>query len=76
MMASLAVISTMIGVLLGLTFRVFVLIPAAVLVLIGLATIGAGSEVDVCWMIAFDVAIITALETGYLGGSAVVALVE
>jgi hypothetical protein len=28
------------------------------------------------WMIAFDVAIITALEAGYLGGSAVVALVE
>jgi hypothetical protein len=66
----------MLGVLLGLTFRVFVLIPAAVLVLIGLATIGAGSEADVCWMIAFDVAIITALEAGYFGGSAVVALVE
>jgi hypothetical protein len=45
MMASLAVISTMVGVLLGLTFRVFVLIPAAVLILIGLATVGAGSEV-------------------------------
>jgi len=76
MMASLAVISTMVGLLLGLTFRVFVLIPAAVLILIGLATIGAGSEVGVCWMIAFDVAIITALEVGYVGGSAVVALVE
>jgi hypothetical protein len=49
---------------------------ADVLILIGLATVGAGSEVGVCWMIAFDVAIITALEAGYLGGSAVVALVE
>jgi hypothetical protein len=76
MMASLAVISTMVGVLLGLTFRVLALIPVAVLVLIALATIGAGSEAGVCWMIAFDVAIITALEAGYLGGSAVVALVE
>ena len=75
-MASLAMISTMVGLLLGLTFRVFILIPAAVVALIGLAAIGAASEAGVCWMIAFDVAIITAMEVGYLGGSAVVALVD
>jgi hypothetical protein len=75
-MASLATISTMVGLLLGLTFRVFILVPAAVLALIGLAITGTASDVGLCWMIAFDVAIITAMEVGYLGGSAVVALVD
>jgi hypothetical protein len=72
-MASLAVLSAMFGVLLGLTFRVFILIPAATLALVGLAGIGAASEADACWMIALDIAIITAMQVGYAGGSAVAA---
>ena len=68
-MVSLAILSAMLGVLLGLTFRVFILIPAAVLTLVGLAGIGAASEAGACWMFALDIAIIAAMQVGYAGGS-------
>jgi hypothetical protein len=71
--ASLAVLSTMFGVLLGLTFRVFILVPAALLVLVGLPSIGAASEAGAVWMIALDIGVIAAMQLGYAGGSVVVA---
>jgi hypothetical protein len=72
-MASLAVLSAMFGVLLGLTFRVFSLVPAALLALVGLAGMGAASEAGACWMIVLDIGVITAMQLGYAGGSVVAA---
>jgi hypothetical protein len=63
----------MFGVLLGLTFRVFILVPAALLVLVGLPSIGAASEAGAVWMIALDIGVIAAMQLGYAGGSVVVA---
>jgi hypothetical protein len=75
-MTLLTIISAMLGVWLGLTFRVFVLIPAAILVpaaILALATLagsGAASEAGAVWMIALDVSVIAAMQAGYIGGSA------
>ena len=72
-MASLAVLSSMFGVLLGLTFRVFILVPAALLALVGLAGMGAASEAGAVWMIALDIGVIVAMQLGYASGSIVAA---
>ena len=74
-MTSLTIISILVGVWLGLTFRVFVLVPAALLALVSLAGLGAASEVGTLWMIAFDIAIIGAMQVGYVGGSVLVTAV-
>ena len=66
----LTIISAMLGVWLGLTFRVFVLIPGAILALATLAGSGAASEAGAVWMIALDVSVIAAMQAGYIGGSA------
>jgi hypothetical protein len=68
-MTLLTIISAMLGVWLGLTFRVFVLIPAAILALATLAGSGAASEAGAVWMIAL-VSVIAAMQAGYIGGSA------
>jgi hypothetical protein len=72
-MAQLAVLSAMFGVLLGLTFRVFILVPAALLALVGLAGMGAASEAGAVWMIAVDIGVIVAMQLGYASGSIVAA---
>jgi hypothetical protein len=72
-MAQLAVLSAMFGVLLGLTFRVFILLPAALLALVGLAGMGAASEAGAVWMIAVDIGVIVAMQLGYASGSIVAA---
>jgi hypothetical protein len=72
-MAQLAVLSAMFGVLLGLTFRVFILVPAALLALVGLAGMGAASEAGAVWMIALDIGVIVAMQLGYASGSIVAA---
>jgi hypothetical protein len=74
-MTSLTIISAMLGVWLGLTFRVFVLVPAAILALATLAGSGAASEAGAVWMIVLDVSVIAAMQAGYFGGSALVVAV-
>ena len=69
-MTSLTIISALLGVWLGLTFRVFILVPAAVLTLATLAGSGVASEAGALWMIALDVSVIAAMQAGYIGGSA------
>jgi hypothetical protein len=69
-MTSLTIISALLGVWLGLTFRVFILIPAAILALATLAGSGAANEAGALWMIALDVCVIAAMQAGYIGGSA------
>ena len=68
-MTSLTIISALLGMWLGLTFRVFVLVPAAILALATLAGSGAASEAGALWMIALDICVIAAMQTGYIGGS-------
>jgi hypothetical protein len=69
-MTSLTIIGALLGVWLGLTFRVFILVPAAILSLATLAGSGVASEAGALWMIALDVSVIAALQAGYMGGSA------
>ena len=69
-MTSLTIISALLGVWLGLTFRVFILVPAAVLTLATLAGSGVASEAGALWMIALNVSVIAAMQAGYIGGSA------
>jgi hypothetical protein len=54
----------------GVTFRVFVLVPAAILALATLAGSGAASEAGPLWMVARDICVIAAMQAGYIGGSA------
>jgi hypothetical protein len=76
-MTSLTIISALLGVWLGLTFRVFILVPAAILTLATLAGSGVAGEAGALWMIALDVSVIAALQAGYMGGSALfVAVVD
>ena len=74
-MTSLTIISALLGVWLGLTFRVFILVPAAVLALATLAGSGAASEAGALGMIAVDLSVIAAMQAGYLGGSALLVAV-
>jgi hypothetical protein len=69
-MTSLTIISALLGVWLGLTFRVFILVPAAILALAALAGSGAANEAGAVWMIVLDTSIIAAMQAGYISGSA------
>jgi hypothetical protein len=69
-MTSLTIVSALLGVWLGLTFRVFILIPAAILALVTLAGSGAASEAGALWMIVLNISVIAAMQAGYIGGSA------
>ena len=69
-MTSLTIISALLGVWLGLTFRVIILVPAAILALATLAGSGAASEAGALWMMVLDISVIAAMQAGYIGGSA------
>jgi hypothetical protein len=69
-MSSLAIISALLGVWLGLTFRVFILVPATILALATLAGSGAASDAGAMWIVVLDISVIAAMQAGYLGGSA------
>ena len=69
-MTSLTIISALLGVWLGLTFRFFILVPAAILALATLAGSGVASEAGAVSMIVLDVLVIAAMQAGYIGGSA------
>ena len=69
-MTSLTIISALLGVWLGLTFRVLILVPAAILALATLAGSGAASEAGALWMTVLDISVIAAMQAGYIAGSA------
>ena len=69
-MTSLTIISALLGVWLGLTFRVLILVPAAILALATLAGSGAANEAGALWMMILDISVIAAMQAGYIGGSA------
>src|SRR6476646_7566475 len=68
-MTSLTIISTLLGVWLGLTFRVLILVPAAILALATLAGSGAANEAGALWMMVLDISVIAAMQAGYIAGS-------
>ena len=66
-----------IGVWLGLTFRVLILVPAVILALANFTCSGAASEAGALWMMVLDISVIAAMQAGYIGGSALfVAVVD
>ena len=69
-MTSLTIISALLGVWLGLTFRVLILVPAAILALATLVGSGAANEAGALWMMILDISVIAAMQAGYIGGSA------
>jgi hypothetical protein len=69
-MTSLTIISALLGLWLGLTFRVLILVPAAILALATLAGSGAASDAGALWMAILDISVIAAMQVGYIGGSA------
>ena len=69
-MTSLTIISALLGVWLGLTFRVLILVPAAILALATLAGSGAASDAGALWTMILDISVIAAMQAGYIGGSA------
>ena len=69
MATSITVISAVLGICLGLTFRVFILVPAALLAFAILAGSDAASEAGAFWMIVLDISVITAMQAGYIGGT-------
>jgi hypothetical protein len=69
-MSSLTIISALLGVWLGLTFRVFILVPATILALATLAGSCAASDAGAVWIVVLDISVIAAMQAGYLGGSA------
>ena len=69
-MTSLTIISALLGVWLGLTFRVLILVPGAILAIATLAGSGAANEAGALWMMVLDISVIAAMQAGYIGGSA------
>src|SRR6476619_3280903 len=69
-MTSLTIISALLGVWLGLTFRVLILVPAAILAIATLAGSGAASDAGALWMMVLDNSVIAAMQAGYIGGRA------
>jgi hypothetical protein len=68
-MFSLATLSLLVGALLGLCFRVHVLVLAIMLALVVVAGAGIAAEARL-WWIALDVLVVTmCLQVGYIAGS-------
>jgi hypothetical protein len=68
MTLELAIISMLVGIALGLRFKVFVLVPAVSLTIM-FAVVGGIAHGDRMWSILFAMAILgTAVQFGYLAG--------
>jgi hypothetical protein len=71
-MITLTIASVLVGALLGMRFRVFILVPAVLLGVAIVTGVGIARESGI-WWVAFEIVVITtALEVGYLGGSVAV----
>ena len=62
-------ISLIIGIVLGLWFKVFVLVPAIGLALATAAVHGVVVEEGIWWLVGTMVEVATFIQLGYLGGS-------
>jgi hypothetical protein len=68
-MVTFTIVSVLVGALLGMRFRVFILLPVVLLAVAIVATVGLARESG-AWRILLEIVVVmTALELGYLGGS-------
>ncbi|HEY6617925.1 MAG TPA: DUF2171 domain-containing protein [Steroidobacteraceae bacterium] len=70
MLLNVIVISAVVGVLLGLHYRVFVLVPAILLVFIGILILGLAAKAPPWTVFAFAVYASIAVQLSYLAGAA------
>jgi hypothetical protein len=69
-MLTLTIVTILGGALLGLRYRVFILLPAAIFVLVLVIAVGVACGAGT-WRMALDMLVATtALQLGYVGGSA------
>jgi len=68
-MVTFTIVSVLVGALLGMRFRVFILLPVVLLTVAIVAAVGLARESG-AWRILLEIVVVmTALELGYLGGS-------
>ena len=68
-MVTFTIVSVLVGALLGMRFRVFILLPVVLLTVAIVAAVGLARESG-AWRILLEIVVVmAALELGYLGGS-------
>ena len=68
-MVTFTIVGVLVGALLGMRFRVFILLPVVLLTVAIVAAVGLARESG-AWRILLEIVVVmTALELGYLGGS-------
>jgi hypothetical protein len=70
-MAILSIVCILIGVLLGLRFRVLVLVPATAICIFLVSLVGPSSGAGAAWTVIVAVIAVALIQVGYLGGVAV-----
>jgi hypothetical protein len=70
-MISLSILCTVVGAVLGLRFKVLVLVPATLATGIVIATVSVSTGTEVWWTVILTVMGVTLLQLGYLGGAAI-----
>ena len=70
MLSNVIVISALVGVLLGFHYRIFVLVPAILLVFVGIVVVGLAAKTPPWTVFAYAVYPSIALQLSYLAGAA------
>ena len=71
MVLALVIVSVVVGIVLGLRYKVLILVPAVMFAVIGVITVGA-ARADSFWSIVLTtVALVTAVQVGYLVGAVI-----
>ena len=69
-MLTLTVVAMLSGAVLGLRYKVLILAPAITFALVFVTGVGLAREAGIWWIALDMVVVTTALQLGYLGGSA------
>jgi len=70
-MISLSILCTVVGAILGLRFKVLVLLPATLATGVVIAAVSVSTGTGVWWTVILTVMGVTLLQIGYLGGAAI-----
>jgi hypothetical protein len=73
MLTLITVVAILGGAVLGLRYKVLILAPAITFALVFVAGVGLAREAGIWWIALDMVVVTTALQLGYLGGSALAA---
>jgi hypothetical protein len=71
----LAIIGVVVGIVLGLRYKILVLVPAVLLAMIFAIIIGIGRADSFWWIVLTTVALVVAVQLGYLAGIAIHAVI-